>query len=322
MPFFEVNDLQMYYSTSSGYVKAVDCVNLELEQGETLGIAGESGCGKSSIGLSIMRILPRNARIMGGEILLDGTDILKLAEDEMREVRWKKISVIFQGAMNALNPVQKVGDQVSEALKIHEDMKKEERRERVASVFELVGLDSSRMDSYPHELSGGMKQRVIIAMSLILDPKLIIADEPTTALDVVMQDQILYEVNKLQKKFKISMIYISHDMSVLAENCDKVAIMYGGKIVESARTEDVFKNPRHPYSIALLDAFPSIKGPMKRLRSIRGAPPDLRSPPTGCYFEPRCPFASDICKKEAPPSLKVDEEHYSSCHFALDSRIK
>ncbi len=317
-----MKDLKMYYGTSSGYLKAVDGVNLDIEQGETLGIAGESGCGKSSIGLSIMRILPRNGRIMGGEILLDGTDILKLSEDEMRDFRWKKVSVIFQGAMNALNPVKKVGDQVTEALKIHEDMTKEERNEKAASVFELVGLDSSWMNNYPHELSGGMKQRVVIAMSLICDPQLIIADEPTTALDVVMQDQILYEVNNLQKKFKIAMIYISHDISVIAETCDKAAIMYAGKIVESARTEDIFKNPHHPYSIALLNSFPSIRGPMKRLTSIGGAPPDLRDPPPGCYFEPRCPFARGVCKKEAPPTMKIDDGHYSSCHFALDPRIQ
>lgn len=312
----------MYYSTASGFVKAVDGVNLSIERGETLGIAGESGCGKSSIGLTIMRILPRNGKIIDGKILLDGTDILKLPEEEMRTVRWKKISVIFQGAMNALNPVKRVGDQVTEALNIHEKMTKESRIEKAESVFELVGLDPSWMKSYPHELSGGMKQRVIIAMSLICDPQLIIADEPTTALDVVMQDQILYEVNNLQKKFDISMIYISHDMSVIAETCDKVAIMYGGKIVESAKTEDIFNSSHHPYSIALLNAFPSIRGPMKRLRSIGGAPPDLISSPPGCYFEPRCPFAKEICKKEGPPSVKVSEGHYSSCHYALDPRIQ
>ncbi|MFC1803625.1 ABC transporter ATP-binding protein, partial [Thermoproteota archaeon] len=275
-----------------------------------------------ALAISIMRLLPSNGKILDGEILLDGIDILKLPEDEMRKVRWNKISVIFQGAMNALNPVNKVGDQVIEALNIHEKLTKKEMRDKAEYIFDLVGLDSSWMKNYPHELSGGMKQRVIIAMSLICNPQLIIADEPTTALDVVMQDQILYEINNLQKKIDISMIYISHDMSVLAEVCDKIAIMYGGKIVESTSTENIIKNSHHPYTIALVNAFPNIKGPKKQLISISGVPPDLRNPPLGCYFEPRCPFAKQICKKEPPPAVKISEGHYSYCHYALDPRIQ
>ncbi|MFC1803224.1 ABC transporter ATP-binding protein [Thermoproteota archaeon] len=240
----------------------------------------------------------------------------------MRKVRWKKVSLIFQASMNALNPVKKIGVQLIEALEIHEKMTKAEMNEKAYSVFNLVGLDPSRMNNYPHELSGGMKQRMIIAMSLICDPQIIIADEPTTALDVVLQDQILYEIRKLQKKFKIAMIYISHDMSVIAETCDKVAIMYGGQIVESADTKSIFKNSHHPYTLALVNAFPSIVGPMKKLRTISGAPPDLINIPSGCLFEPRCPLREEICKKVIPPSLRVANDHYSSCHFALDPRIQ
>jgi peptide/nickel transport system ATP-binding protein len=317
-----VKDLRTYYQTSTGPIKAVDGVSFKVDRGETLGIAGESGCGKSTIAFSSLRILPVNGEIIDGKILLDGRDIVNLSENEMRKIRWKRIALIFQSAMNALNPVVKIGDQIIEALKVHNNISQPEMTKKVKSYFELVGLNPNRMNHYPHEFSGGMKQRAIIAMSLICNPEVIIADEPTTALDVVVQDQILKKIKELQDKLKMAIIYISHDLSVLAEICDKIAIMYAGNIVEYADIISIFKNSHHPYTMALLRAFPSLQGPLRELKTIGGAPPDLKNPPSGCRFEPRCPYAEEICKKIPPQFEKVAKEHFSMCHFALDPQIK
>jgi len=314
MPLLDVKGLKMYYSVSSGLVRAVDDVSFELEKGVSLGFVGESGCGKSSLALTVLRILPSNAKIVGGEVLFDGEDILKLPEDVLRrKVRWKKISIVFQGAMSALNPIIKVGDQIAEAITIHEDVKKSEAIERAGKLLSLVGMDPSRVNSYPFELSGGMKQRAMIAMALALNPKILIADEPTTALDVIVQAQTLKLIKGLQEKLDLSLILISHDVSAIAEVCDRVAVMYAGKIVEHGSAVEIYKNPLHPYTRGLLSSVLSVKGKRKRLRGIPGVPPNLVNPPSGCRFNPRCPYMMDKCKERSPELSEVLADHYVAC---------
>ena len=316
MPLLEIKDLKMYYEVDAGFVKAIDGVNLTLEKGYSLGLAGESGCGKTSLALTLMRILPSNAKIVGGEVKFDGIDILKISERELdRMVRWKRIAMVFQGAMNALNPVFKVGEQIAEAILIHEpETSKEEAWDRTKELLKLVGMEERWADSYPHELSGGMKQRAVIAMALACDPDLLIADEPTTALDVITQAQVLKLLRNLQRKLNISLLLITHDLSTISEVCDNVAVMYAGKIIEIGKTYDVFKEPVHPYTKGLLAAIPSVKGKRRRLSSIPGTPPDLLTPPPGCRFWPRCPYAKDICKKEEPKLIKIDKDRWIACH--------
>ena len=314
----EVKDLNVIYTTLRGDVKAVNDVSFSIKKGEVLGLAGESGCGKTTMGLALLRILPSNGRITGGEIILDGQDIVKLSEQEMRKVRWKKISMVFQGALNALNPVLKVGDQLAEVLMIHEGISKGEALEIVRDLFIQVGLDPGRINDYPHQLSGGMKQRVIIAMALELNPAIVIADEPTTALDVTVQAQVLDLMRKLQKRFGLSMIYITHDLAVLAEIATKIAIMYAGYIVEYADVVGLYKRPIHPYTKGLIGSVPSIGHLKKRkLYSIPGAPPDQRFLPPGCPFAPRCPLATDKCRTELP-ELRAIDGHLVRCHYADD----
>jgi peptide/nickel transport system ATP-binding protein len=267
-----------------------------------------------------MRLLPSNGQIIGGRILFGGHDLVKLPVEEMRKIRLKKISMIFQSSLNAFDPVQRVGDQLIEALRTHERISQGEARRRVEELFDLVGLSPLRMKNYPHEFSGGMNQRALIAMSLLCNPEIIIADEPTTALDVVMQDRVLQEIRNLQSKLNIAMIIITHDISVVAETCNKIAVMYGGEIVELANTESIFKDPHHPYTIGLLQSFPNIRGPMSKLLSIPGAPPSLLDPTPSCRFKPRCPRAEKVCEKR-PPSIRVAEDHFSLCHFALDPSL-
>ncbi len=281
-----------------------------------MGLVGESGCGKTSIGITILKILPDNARILEGEVLFKGDDLVPKTEGEMRTIRWTGISMIFQAAMNALNPVYKVGDQIVEAIMVHEDVTKEEALERVAKLYELVGMPPDRMENYPHEYSGGMKQRAVIAMSLACDPDIIIADEPTTALDVIVQDSIIDEIKKIQEKLNMTMLYISHDISVIAETCERIAVMYAGNLVEYSDSVSLFASPLHPYTSGLLSSFPSIKGPLKPLTPIPGEPPNLLDPPTGCRFHPRCPYAQKICKDAVPAFKEYGGRHYASCHFA------
>jgi len=314
MALLEVNSLRTYYFTSEGVVKAVDNVSLNLERGESLGLAGESGCGKSTFGYSILRLVPPPGRIVGGKILFDGKDILRLDEESFRkEYRWKRISMVFQGAMNALNPVRRIGDQIVEAILAHdENATEEEAYERAGDLLELVGIERVRLRTYPHELSGGMKQRVVIAMALALNPDLLIADEPTTALDVVVQAQILNLLKELKNKLKMSLILITHDLSVIAEIADKVAIMYAGKIVEWGTSEQIFENPQHPYTRGLISSIPRLRG-KKSLFWIPGQPPDLINPPPGCRFHPRCPYVMDRCRREEPPMIEVKPKHYITC---------
>ena len=293
----EVNNLYMNYDTIDGNVAAVQDVSFSIKKGESFGLVGESGCGKTSVAMSLLKIQADNGHIDSGEIFIGGTDIVSLSEKELREVRWSQISIVFQGAMNAWNPVIKIGEQIREALREHyPENSKEENYNKMSSLFELVGLDKSILERYPHELSGGMKQRAIIALALSCDPKVIIADEPTTALDVVIQDQILNELKKIQKDLGLSVLYISHDISVIAEMTDNMAVMYAGRIIEKGPTKEIFSNPRHSYTRLLLESTPSVIGKRKKLNALDGEPPSLMGEMKGCSFSPRCPKPSKDCK--------------------------
>jgi len=317
MPLLSVENLKTYYSIRRGFVKAVDGVSFDVEKGEGVGLVGESGCGKTTCALSILKILPPEGKIIDGKILYKNTDIVKLSEKEMREqIRWKGISIVFQGAMNALNPVYKVSDQIIEAIQLHEpNVDREEARERVKKLFELVGMDPSRIDNYPFEFSGGMRQRAMIAMALACNPDILIADEPGTALDVIVQAQVLKLLRDLKERLNLGMILITHDLSIVSETCEKIVVMYAGKVVERGDIIDVYNETLHPYAQGLLKAFPEIKGPRVRMSSIPGSPPNLLNPPSGCRFHPRCKYAMDICRKEEPPLIKVKKDHYVACHL-------
>jgi len=291
----------------------VDDVSFALEKGEALGLAGESGCGKTTSALSIIRLLPKNGRIVGGRILYEGKDLATLKESELRRIRWKHISIVFQGAMNALNPVKRIGWQIAEAITLHDHVPMNEAEGRVDELLELVGINPARKDEYPHEFSGGMRQRVMIAMALACNPRIVIADEPVTALDVMIQAQILELLQRLRRELNLSMILISHDLSVIAETCEKVAIMYGGKLAEYGPTEDVFADPQHPYTQGLIRSFPDIYGPRDLPPWIPGQPPDLLQPPSGCRFHPRCPFALPECTQTEPDLFPVGREHVAAC---------
>ncbi|MEM0150787.1 MAG: ABC transporter ATP-binding protein [Thermoplasmata archaeon] len=328
MVLLSIQDLTVHYKVSSGWVKAVENASIELDAGQTLGLVGESGSGKTTLAYSIMQLLPKNAYIKGGKIIFQGKDLLQISKksdgsldvfnEEIRKIRWKEISMIFQAALNAFNPVYKVGDQIIEAIMAHKEIKYEEARKEVEDLYKFVGIPLDRIDNYPHEYSGGMKQRAMIAMSLSLKPKLVLADEPTTALDVITQDRILLEIKKLQQETGISMILITHDVSVVAETSDRVAVMYAGKIVEKGSVVEVFKHYSHPYTEGLMASFPTIVGEKKRLASIPGSPPDLVNPPKGCRFHPRCPYAKDICMEQEPPMVEISPGHFTACHFAKE----
>ena len=311
----EVKNLTMDYRTKEGMVSAVSDVSFELKKGSSLGLVGESGCGKTSVALTLLQLQATNAEITHGEILLGGVNLLDLNEDEMRKRRWKDIAMVFQGAMNAWNPVYRVGDQIREALDLHwpEPLTTVEVRGRIGELFEIVGLPPGDMDRFPHEFSGGMRQRAMIAMALSCNPQLIIADEPTTALDVIVQDQILKELNAIQTDLGMSMIYISHDIAVIAQVTRNTGVMYAGKMVEYGSTEEIFATPRHPYAWLLLSSTPSITGPRRKLAPLVGEPPDLMVPPPGCRFHPRCPFATDQCGAEVPVMEDVGGGHMVAC---------
>lgn len=316
MPLLEVNDLTMHYQTMRGWVQAVDDVSFALEEKQSLGLAGESGCGKTSAALSILKLLPWNAKIMEGSINLEGKNILKLSEAEFRtQIRWKKVSMIFQGAMNALHPTYTVGHQIAEAILKHEKVTKDEAFQRAGKLIELVGMESSKTQRYPHELSGGMKQRAVTAMALACNPVLVIADEPTTALDVIVQAQVLKVMKELRSRLAVAMVVISHDLSLIAETCDNTAIMYAGHIVEMGSTVQIYKEPLHPYTTKLISAFPSVLGPKMELSSIHGFPPDLLKPPTGCRFHPRCEYAMEICRRDEPKLTEAQSKGHTVACF-------
>ncbi len=296
-----VSNLRLYYRTTKGVVKAVDDVSFNINRGETLAIVGESGCGKSSLSKAIIRLLPRNVHTYEGKVLLNGTDLMSMDEETFRkEVRWRKISMVFQGALNALNPVLKVGYQVAEPLIIHMGIKEKEAIERAKEILVKLGLSEEFAERYPFELSGGMKQRAVIAMALITSPDLIILDEPTSALDVITQANIMNMLKELKKSREQTFIFITHDISVASELADKVATMYAGQIVEIAPADTFYEEPLHPYTQKLMKSVPTLRRD-KTLESIPGAPPNLIDPPSGCRFHPRCERAMDICRKEDPP---------------------
>lgn len=322
MAILEVTGLSTHYFLQESRVRAADDVTFSVERGTTLGIAGESGCGKTTVALSIMRLLPSAGKIIKGKVVLDGQDLLRLSTEEMRRARWKELSYIFQFAMNAFNPVMNVGEQIAEVIlekesgsRFSRGMKKE-AWQQVRVLFEEVGLDPKRVKNYPHEFSGGMKQRAVIAMALACDPKVIIADEPVTALDVIVEKQILHLLKSCCEKYNLATILITHDLSVIAENSDEVGIMYAGKLVEVGDAKALFSKGLHPYTNLLIQSFPSILGEKRRIEPLRGIPPDLANPPPGCRFHPRCPLATDECQVKAPPYEEQNPRHFVACYHA------
>ena len=316
----QIKSLKAGYEIKSGFVGAVDDVSFSLEKGEFLGIAGESGCGKSTLAYAIMNLMRDNGCIKSGTVQLKDVEISALTSIEMKKIRWLDLSMVFQSAMNALNPVLKIGEQLTDAMFAHQSLSRDQAEKRAKEVLELVDISSERYDAYPHQLSGGMKQRVMIAMALILQPDLIIMDEPTTALDVVVQRTIIEKIQELQKQFDFSVIFITHDLSLLVEISDKLAIMYAGKIIEFGNAKEVFDDPLHPYTEGLMASFPALTGPIKRMGGIEGKPPDLLNPPEGCRFAPRCQKATDICRKEYPEEYIKNANHKVSCHL-FDSKM-
>lgn len=312
----QVKNLHTVFHTEDGTVEAIGGVDFEINVGETLGIVGESGCGKSVTSLSIMRLLPKGiGEVPQGEVIYKGRDLLKISEHEMRKIRGKEIAMIFQEPMTALNPVYTAGDQVAEMVELHLGMKKKEALNYTVEMFKKVGIPmpEKRIYEYPHELSGGLRQRVMIAMALSCNPSLLIADEPTTALDVTIQAQVLDLMRKLLKEYNSSLIMITHDLGVIAEMAQRVAVMYAGKLVEYADVVTLFKNPSHPYTIGLMKSIPRPDIEVDRLESIEGVVPDLFHMPKGCRFNNRCPYATDKCRQEEPPLFEVEPKHWSRC---------
>ena len=311
-----VENLTMHYTTRAGEVSAVDDVSFTLDKGASMGLVGESGCGKTSIAATILKLLPENAEIQGGHIYLDGSDLAAMSENDIRKIRWRRISMVFQAAMNSLNPVYKVGDQIIEALETHlPQLSAQDARKRVEDLFSLVGLDPKLADQYPHEFSGGMRQRAMIAMALSCEPQLLIADEPTTALDVTIQAQIIDLVVRLQEELGMAVMWITHDLGVVAEMAHKINVMYAGFIIERGSAHDIFKRTRHPYTLGLLGSLPRIdEAPGTKLISIPGLPPDLLALSEGCPFFVRCTYRIDRCLKEMPPLEETDSKnHFSAC---------
>jgi peptide/nickel transport system ATP-binding protein len=313
MTLLEVKDLTIEYNSEAGVFRAVEGLFFSLEEGNSLGIVGESGCGKTTAMLAIMRLLPEAGRIVDGQIVFDDVDLLQVNPRQMREHRWQNISMVFQGAMNALNPVRTVGSQIAEALREHDTVPKSETSREVLRLLDLVGVAHSRAHQYPHQYSGGMRQRAMIAMALACKPKIVIADEPTTALDVMIQAQILDLLQLLQNNLGLSTIIVTHNLGVVAELCDDVMVMYGGKVAEYASSDIIYNHPLHPYTQRLLSAFPDIENPRAQLSSIPGHPPALNVLPSGCRFEPRCELADEGCTLKSPKSIEVGEGHYVSC---------
>ncbi len=318
MTLLELNRLNVSFSTSRGDLHALKDVSIAVQEGESVGIVGESGCGKSTIARAILRILPGNAT-SSGQILFRERDLLTMSAEEIRAVRWSGIALVTQSAMNALDPVYRVGAQIVEAIRTHERCSSPAAWARASELFESVGLRPEWVRRYPHEFSGGMRQRAIIAMALALNPPLIIADEPTTALDVIMQDQVFAEIDRIRKSRGTALILITHDISVVSENCDRIAVMYAGQIAEMAPTRVIFDRPIHPYTIGLQNAFADLADQGRDLISIAGAPPDLVAPPSGCRFAPRCPFARERCRVDTPPLLDRERGHWVACHFAEEA---
>ena len=311
-PLLDVQDLHVNYLTTRGPVRAVNGVSFQVNPGEVFGLAGESGSGKSTIAHAILRILHPPALITGGSVRFEGRDTLTMSEKELEDFRWKSISIVFQSAMNALDPVMRISDQLTDVMQ-HHGMRRAEARERARSLFDLVGIEACRLDGYPHQLSGGMRQRAVIAIALALNPALLIMDEPTTALDVVVQKDILQQIASLKEKLGFSILFITHDLSLLVEFSTSIAIMYAGQIVENAPARELFEHPLNPYTVGLMNSFPSITGEKRHLTGIPGAPPDLVSPPSGCPFHPRCAHAMPQCSLQLPSLTHPSPEHEVAC---------
>jgi oligopeptide/dipeptide ABC transporter ATP-binding protein len=313
MALLEVENLEVRYCTAAGEAKAADGVSFAIEKGMCLGLVGESGCGKSTVAKAILGILPPAGRIAGGAIRYAGSDLVNMTQAELRRIRWQHIALVPQSAMNGLDPVYTVESQLTEAIAAHQRMPAAQRRRRIAELFALVGLEPGRVRDYPHQFSGGMRQRAMIAMALVLDPPLIVADEPTTGLDVLVQDQIMQQIRLLHEQFGKAMLLITHDMAVVSENCDRIAVMYAGRIMEYGG-DAVFRTPFHPYTLGLCNAFPDIADRGRALISIPGTPPSLVTPPEGCRFHARCPFATALCATAEPPLVAVSPDHVVACH--------
>ena len=312
--FLKINDLEVIYTQAGRTVHAVNGVSLEVQKGHTLGLVGETGAGKTTIAKAIMRILPDPpAKIRRGEIRLDGEDLLKKPESEMLRVRGGKIAMIFQDPMTALNPLMTVGDQILEVLLLHNDYDQKAGMQKAGEMLETVGIPAERYGEYPHQFSGGMKQRVVIAMALACNPELLLADEPTTALDVTIQAQVLDLINDLKEKFQTSMILITHDLGVIAQTCENVAVIYAGSIVESGTREDIFDHPTHPYTIGLFESLPNMTAEGEKLKPIAGMPPDPTNLPEGCAFAPRCPYATEQCHHQKPDMKELTPGHLCAC---------
>lgn len=313
-PLLEVKDLVVEYDTDDAVVHAVNQISLCLGKGETLGLVGETGAGKTTIAKSILRILPDPpSKVCGGKIFFEGEDLLSLPEHKMRKIRGNKIAMIFQDPMTALNPIETVGSQIAEAIHLHEKISRAEVEKRAVDMLEMVGIPGERYHEYPHQFSGGMKQRVVIAMALACHPELLLADEPTTALDVTIQAQVLDMMNELKQKLNTSMILITHDLGIVAGMCDSVAVVYAGEIVEHGPVEKIFDNPRHPYTIGLFQSLPRLDSKEKRLKPINGLMPDPTQLPAGCKFSERCPFARPECAASAPQPVEVEPGHFVKC---------
>jgi peptide/nickel transport system ATP-binding protein len=312
-PVLEVDDLQVEYRRNGRWLPAVSGVSFTVEPGEVLGIVGESGCGKTTLARALVRLLPDNGRVSQGRVLFHGVDVIGMTDPELAKVRWAKVSMVFQGALNVLDPVYTVGFQLVEAIRKHQPQTtKSAARDRAGDLLEMVGIGRDRLRSYPHELSGGMRQRACIAMAMSLSPDLVIADEPTTALDVISQDNVLDRLLALQRESGMSLIIVSHDMGLIAENCDRVAVMYAGAIVEIAPTKELFRAPAHPYTMGLENAIPRMDEEGSAV-SIPGFPPPASEWPAGCRFAPRCPYALPVCREE-PPWVEVGDQHHARCH--------
>jgi oligopeptide/dipeptide ABC transporter ATP-binding protein len=312
--FLSVKDLVVEYTAEGQVIHAVNGLSFKVRRGKAFGLVGETGAGKTSTAKAILRILPDPpARIRGGEIYLDGVDLLKLSEKEMRRIRGHKVSMIFQDPMTALNPIMKVGHQISEVIKLHNNVSKQEATERGMKMLELVGIPRDRYEEYPHQFSGGMKQRVVIAIALACSPELLLADEPTTALDVTIQAQVLEMIAKLQKELSTAMIMISHNLGVVAEVCDDLAVIYAGEIIETGSKDAIFDHPTHPYTLGLFGAVPDMHDDKERLSPISGLPPDPSNLPSGCYFSPRCPYVIEICRGERVPLREIEPGHFCRC---------
>ena len=310
----KINDLEIQYITDDAVIHAVNGVNLTVRRGDTIGLVGETGAGKTTIAKAIMRILQvPPTKYCGGEIIFEGQDLLKLSEREMRKIRGNKISMIFQDPMTALNPVQKVGDQIAEAISLHNEVTKSEAKLRAIDMLQLVGIPAERYDEYPHQFSGGMKQRVVIAMALACNPILLLADEPTTALDVTIQAQVLEMMASLREKLGTSVVMITHDLGIVAETCNMVAVVYAGEIIEYRTAEDIFDRTSHPYTVGLFNSLPRLNSTEPRLKPVRGLMPDPANLPTGCKFHDRCPNATEECSKIIPKTTEVSPGHFVKC---------